>query len=338
MQINTSKSAGCSSRRYQSVFAALFGVAVAAVCSATSPSAQQAGGEKLRVSLSHPPIMPHTNAIIASRKGIFASAGLDVERKVLGSADIIRSALTSGDIDVVGLPTDAVVRARLAGLDWRFLGIADIYDDSTADAAIVVRADSDIKTAKDLEDKTVAIIPGNLSEVTFKAWVREGGADIKKIKMVAIPYAQVLGALQSKQIDATHIVEPFLTSGIEKGITRILVTHLKMVLPRYMISGYIATASWIEKNPEKANRFADAITASNKFVLEHPDEALTMLAAETRMDTDLLKKFFPQHYVIAPTIRAVEIQSVIDFLAKEKIIAQGFSHKEINSPYMPVKD
>ena len=61
-----------------------------------------------------------------SRRRIFASAGLDVERKVLGSADIIRSALTSGDIaNIVGLPTDAVVRARLAGLDWRFLGIAD---------------------------------------------------------------------------------------------------------------------------------------------------------------------------------------------------------------------
>src|SRR5215471_8253665 len=73
--------------------------------------------ETLHLSLSHPPILPHTNALVASRKGIFADAGLDVERKILGSADIIRSALTSGDIDIVGLPTDAVVRARLAGLD-----------------------------------------------------------------------------------------------------------------------------------------------------------------------------------------------------------------------------
>src|SRR5262249_298503 len=163
---------------------------------------------------------------------------------------------------------------------------------STPDAGVVVRADGDIRTAKDLENHTAAIIPGNLSEVTFKAWVRENGGDIKKIKMVAIPYAQVLGALQSKQIDATHIAEPFLTTGIQKGITRLLNTHLAMVRKRYMIAGYIATASWIEKNPEKAKRFAEAITAANKFVIAHPDEVLPILASETRMDVDVLKTFF----------------------------------------------
>ena len=73
-------------------------------------------------------------------------------------------------------------------------------------------------------------------------------------------------------------------------------------------------------------------------MLEQPDQVLPMLAAETRVEIDMLKKFFPVHYVIAPTIKAVEIQSVIDFLAKEGMIPQSFSHTEINSRYMPVKD
>ncbi len=285
--------------------------------------------DKLPLSVSHAPIMPFTNAIVAAQMGFFEKSGLDVKRKVLGSSDVLRAALASGDVEVVSLSTDTLVRAHAQGFDWKLIYQTDIYDSDRADAILIGRSDLTFTSVKDLEGKTIAASPGTISETALRGWVADNGGDNSKVKTVDIPFAQIIGALQSKSIDAAHIIEPFMTIALENGTGKLAFKHLDDVSKRFLISGLVAKQSWIDANPEKLKRFIAAMTAATDYVNANPDQVLPVLQKETKIDPDLLKKIFPIHYVISSKIRAVELQSVIDFLVKQKQIDKSFSYRDM---------
>src|ERR1700761_7123678 len=150
--------------------------AIAAVGIVAASSLARAD-DKLPLSISHAPIMPFTNAIVAGQMGFFDKAGLDVKRKVLGSSDVLRAALASGDVEIVAISTDTLVRAHAQGFDWKLVYQTDIYDSTRADAILIGRPDETFTSAKDLEGKTVAASPGTISETALRGWMIDNGAD-----------------------------------------------------------------------------------------------------------------------------------------------------------------
>jgi NitT/TauT family transport system substrate-binding protein len=314
-------------------------VAVSLIAAAIATGAATArADDKLPLNISHGPIMPFTDVIVASQMGFFDKAGLDVKRKVLGQSDVLRAALASGDIDIVALSTDTLVRAHTQGFDWKLVFQTDIYDSTRPDAILIGRADETFNTVKDLEGKTVAVSSGAISETALLGFMADNGANSSTLKTIDIPFAQIIGALQSKSLDAAHIVEPFMTMAIENGTGKLAFKHLDAVSKRFLISGLVAKQSWIDANPEKLKRFVAAMSASVDYLNKNPDEVLPVLAKETKIDPELLKKIFPIHYVITTQIRPEEIQSVIDFMAREKQIDKSFSYRDIISPTMPIAD
>jgi NitT/TauT family transport system substrate-binding protein len=291
---------------------------------------------KLPLAISSAPIMPYTNGIVAAQHGFFADQGFELSRKVLGNYSVIVSALASGQVEVVTLSIDSLIRAHANGLDWKLLYQTDIYESANADAVLVSRPDIDITSAKDLEGKSVAVATGGISEAALRGWISDNGADPSKVRILDVPFTQIIGSLQSKTLDAGHIVEPFMTTALGNGSAKFVAKHLDSIAKRFMISGFVAKSSWIAENPEKARRFVAAMNASTRFVLDHPQEVLPILAKETRIDQAVLSQFFPQHYVISTTVRPEEIQSVIDFMAKQKQIEKSFDYREIVSEYAPV--
>jgi NitT/TauT family transport system substrate-binding protein len=294
---------------------------------AASPVAR--AEDKLPLSISHGPIMPFANAIVAAQMGFFDKQGLDVKRKVLASSDVMRAALASGDIDIVSLSTDTLVRAHAQGFDWKLVYQTDIYDSDRADAILIGRSDLTFTSVKDLEGKTVAASPGTISESALRGWIADNGGDNSKVKSVDIPFAQIIGALQSKSIDAAHIIEPFMTIALENDTGKLAFKTLDAVSKRFLISGLVAKQSWIDANPEKLKRFIAAMEAATDYLNANPDPVLPVLSKETKIAPDMLKKIFPIHYVISSQLRAGELQSMIDFLAKQKQIDKSFSYKDM---------
>lgn len=321
-------------RYFGAVAVKLLGLAIC-LCSLSAAPAAFAQ-QMLSLTLSHLPILPYTNAIVAAQAGFFARAGLDVKRKVLPSTDMLRAALASGEVDVVAVSTDIVARAHASGFDWQLLYPADIYESSRADAILVGKPDLVFNSAKDLEGKTVAATIGTIAELSVRGWMVDNGGDVSKLKTVDIPYPQTIAAFQSGNIDAAHIIEPFMTMAIEKGVAKLIAKHLDAISTRFLISGYVARKSWIVANPEKARRFVEAMEAATQHVNQNPDSVIPILVKETRIPIDLLRKMFPIHYVITTRIRPEEIQSVFDFLARHKHVARVYNYKEIVADYFPL--
>jgi NitT/TauT family transport system substrate-binding protein len=292
--------------------------------------------DALPLSFSHLPILSYSNAIVAARKDFFKEAGLNVSRKVIGASDVIRSALASGDLDVAAVSADTLIRAHAAGFNWKLLFPGNNYDPSEPDAVIAARSDLHITSPKQLEGRTLAISFGTIAEVGAKVWLRAAGADLSKVKFVEVPFPQQLGAFQSKSIDAAHMVQPYMTIGRQRKLIDFIGNDLDTVGGRFVVAGYVATADWIAKNPEKAKRFVAALEKATTFIKEHPDQALPLIAQEGKLDTAVVAEYFPREYFIWNTVEPEELQRTIDFLAKEKFIDKAFSYKEIVSNYVKI--
>jgi ABC-type nitrate/sulfonate/bicarbonate transport system substrate-binding protein len=132
------------------------------------------------------------------------------------------------------------------------------------------------------------------------------------------------------------MVYPGITVALEKGIGKIVGPDLDSIGGRFLVSNYVAKASWIDANPEKAARFVAAMHKATQFILEKPEEALPIIAKETRLDPALAGKFFPERYVAATSVPASEIQNVIDFLVREKFLEKAFPYQEVVSKYLPL--
>lgn len=288
------------------------------------------------LTLSYPPVMPFSNAIIAGQAGFFKTAGLDVKRKTLPSTDILRAALVSGEVEVVAMSIDTIARGHAAGFDWKILYPADIYDSTRPDTVLMARSDLTVNSAKDLEGRTVAAAAGAISETALRGWMAENGGDPATLKIVDVPFTQIIGALESKSIDAAHIVEPFMTIALDKGIGKTAAKHLDAVSKRFLISAYVAKQSWIDANQDTAKHFVEGMAAATNHILTQPEAVRPILSKETRIPDALLERIFPKHYVISTSIRPEEIQSGIDFLVKHKQIERSFSYKDLVSSYMPI--
>jgi NitT/TauT family transport system substrate-binding protein len=297
----------------------------------------QPSGAPLLIKMGGAPVVPYSNSMIADEAGFFAKQGLTVQRRSIFAADVARTALISGDIEVAAMAIDTLIRGHMAGFDWRLLYQASVYDPAKVDAGIVARSNLAINEPKDLEGKSVALISGSIGEPSFKAWLRSKGGDPAKVRIVEMAFPQMLGALEANSIDAAYVVDPFLATGIESGKVKMVGANLDIVGGRFLVSGYVAKASWIEANPEKAKRFTDAVAAGTQFILARPEEALPIVAKNTRLAPELVSKFFPKRYTAPLSIEAVEIQRPIDFLAREKFIDAAFSYRDIVSSYMPVE-
>ena len=200
----------------------LLAAALAASLAAAALAPQTHASEALPVSLAVAPIIPYANSTIAVAKGYFTDAKITMDRKLIFASDVIRSALASGEVEIAAMSLDTVLRAHVAGFGWKILYPAVIYDPKTPDAYLMARADLDLKSPKDLEGKTIAMSAGSIGELGAKAWMRSQGVDLSKIKVVEIPLPQMVGALESKRVDAGHMVYPGVTVAMEKGIGKIV--------------------------------------------------------------------------------------------------------------------
>jgi NitT/TauT family transport system substrate-binding protein len=290
----------------------------------------------LPLTLSFQPVIPYLASVVAQERGFFKDAGLNVALKVLFRSDLIRSGLESGEIHIGSSSTDSLIRAHVGGFDHKLVYPAVFYDPKSPDAFLVVRADLPVKTARELEGKTIAATFGSIAEAGVKAWLRVNGANVNKIRFVEVRYPDMLGALETKRIDAAHIVDPFFTAAMERGIVRVLGHDLDVIGDRFLVACYIAKESWLQRNPEKAKRFVQAMEKATRFIVDKPDETLPILVKMTRVEPELASKLFPKRYVTHTIVKPEELQSAINFSAREKFIDEPFDFKRIVSSYAPV--
>lgn len=261
-------------------------------CSSSSkPAAGGSAGkglEKTTIKVASLPLVDDAALHIAVKEGYFKAEGLTVQVEPVQQSIQALPALTKGDVDVIaGANYVTFLMANEKGaLKLRVLAEGATLKSNMMDVLALPK--SNIKTAKDLEGKKVAVnILNNIQSLTLNQILKANNVDPTKIKYVAVPFPQMAAALQSGQVDAIHAVEPFISDAQKKTGAKVVVDGGSDPVADMPISGYVSTSDFTIKYPKTAAAFQRAIikaqqlAATDRKVVEQVLPGYTKIDAQT---------------------------------------------------------
>jgi len=213
---------------------------------------------------------------VALEKGFFKKHGVDVTGIVAGAGggSSVRNAMatTLGYGDVTAAP---VIAAAAQGQDIKIIGITSR---SLADLVVIVMPNSPLKSAKDMKGKKFGISnPKSLGEMMGVLVMEQAGLKKGDVEMTALgSLGGALTALENGAVDVTSIpLILFRTRGGESKY-RVLVGPKELPLIPSQLG--MATTEAMKKNPDKLRAIQAARYDGTKFIYEHTDEAIKILA------------------------------------------------------------
>src|SRR5499427_3322575 len=211
-------------------FACKVAVGVACLPLARGLSWAQAKGK-----LGYMKIVDNAAMFVAMEKGFFKTEGLELETVPMAGGAVIVQGVTSGDLQIGWTNVISLYQAHVEGFDFKLIaGGATNVKGKGESHAIQVLKTSPIKSAKDLEGKTVAVNTlNNIVHLMAMAWVDKNGGSSSKVKFVEVPFPQMEPALIAGKIDAISVQEPFAAAAARRPEIRVLSNPWGDVLPKF---------------------------------------------------------------------------------------------------------
>jgi NitT/TauT family transport system substrate-binding protein len=251
-----------------------------------------------------------------------------------GGAVIVQG-VTSGDLQIGWTNVISLYQAHVERFDFKFIAGGAINVKGTNDThALLVAKESPIRSAKDLEGKTVAVNTlNNIVHLMAMAWLDKNGADSAKVKFVEIPFPQMEAALVAGKIDAASAQEPFPSAALAKGAARVIANPWSDVLGKFLIASWFASEKWLQKNKKTAQAFITALNRGIDAVRADPKASRDVIAKWTGLKPDLAGKIpLP---VFEKELSEKDLQATIDLTQKYKLIPRAFKARDVISELAP---
>src|SRR5947207_5157374 len=236
--------------------------------------------EKTTIRFGHFPNITHAQGVIAhalSRQGkgwveTYLGPNVEIQWFTYNAGPSAMEAIFAGSLDITYVGPSPALNAYLKsnGEEMRVISGA-----ANAGAALVVKADSPIKTPADFRGKKIATPQlGNTQDISCRAWLKAHGFNVTQTggDVTVIPTANPdqLGLVQSGGVDAVWTVEPWVTR-LERDakarvfledkdtITTWLVSSVKFLRDRRDFAKKIAVANadltnWLQQNEAEAQK------------------------------------------------------------------------------------
>jgi NitT/TauT family transport system substrate-binding protein len=242
------------------------------------PSAAQTA-PKLKVAVV--PSDVAAQAYYAGDLGYFQDAGLSVEIIPMQNGPAIVAAVASGAVDIGYSNLLSIAVAHEKGLSVTILAGANLSDSKAPSVGILaVTKSSPIRTAKDLNGKTIAVDGLNtIAQLGVRNWMDKNGGDSTSAHFVELPFGQMPEALVQGRVDAAsmnQVADPAL--GKPDDPLRLLGNTFDAVAPRFAFGVWFSTKDWAAKNRDLVQRFATAMRRAGAWGNAHHQESAAILA------------------------------------------------------------
>lgn len=230
--------------------ASLLLAAAVALCTAATASASD---KSLRICYVKSPF--NLQHIVMKERGILEKhmekLGVTVKWYDINSGATQAQAMASGDLDVSGVmnSTSALIANGEGNPIKVVAGIS-----RPLEVFGIVAPKGGVKSIADLKGKTVAGPKGTVLHQILMAALKANGLSAKDVKFVQMGIPKSVAAMKNGSVDAALVAANFLINCINEGDT-VLATAKGYAVPKLMM------------------------TASERFVNEHPDRLAAVLAA-----------------------------------------------------------
>ena len=280
-------------------------------------------------------IVDNAAMFMAMEKGFFKAEGLELETVPMAGGALIVQGVTSGDLQIGWTNVISLYQAYVEGFDFKLVagGATNVKAKKESHNIQVTKA-SPIKSAKDLEGKTVAVNTlNNIVHLMAMAWIDKNGGSSVKVKFVELPFPQMEAALSAGKVDAVSVHEPFATAALEKGQTRVLAQPWGDVLPKFLIASWFASEKWLAKNKEVGQAFVRAINRGIDAIQADPEGSRAAMIKWAGLSPDLASKIgLP---VFEKGVSEKDLQATIDLTQKYKLISKSIKAREVISDLVP---
>lgn len=293
---------------------------------ALSGSAFSAEDVKLRYLASQGGLSAHE---LAAELGYFDGTGITLENvgyATGGPASLI--ALASGDVEIGGAATSAVLNSIIGGNDFVAAYPSNGINDEVQSIFYVLE-DSPIRDIKDIAGKTIAVNTlGAHLDYTIREALHSVGLPSDAANQIVVPGPQLEQVLRSGQVDVSafgYWQTTFEGAARQKGGLRAIFDDTD-VLGEIAGGFVVLRRDFIAKHPEAAKVFVEQSERALDYAREHPGETKAILAkalAERGENPDIAQYF--RGYGVRSGGKAVErdLQFWIDVLVREGKLKQG---------------
>jgi ABC-type nitrate/sulfonate/bicarbonate transport system substrate-binding protein len=247
----------------------------------------------------------------AQSAGWFDRAGLTVGQQVLGSGAAIAAAVAGGVVDVGFSNVQTLVAARSKGIPFVILTAGGEYNDALPTTQLLVRSDSALRVAKDLEGRIVVVgALHDLQSLSVLSWMAANGADPAKVNFIESPASAALALLEQKRADAIFVSEPNLHTALASGNARVFANAYSAVAKRLPVSAWFSVQSFASSRPDVAKRFVDVMRRASDEVNAHPGAMDALISGYTKIPLATLHAMAHAHQGSA--IDEPGLQAIID--------------------------
>lgn len=281
---------------------ALCAVLALSACGSGSPSgdadgepadgAEAGNGELTEVELGLIPIVDVAPIYLGQQEGIFEEHGLELTLTLAQGGAAIIPAVSSGDMDFGFSNVTSLLIAADNGLPLQTVaaGPQTTGDSENDFGAVLVKPDSGIESAQDLEGQRVAVNTlNNISDSMISEGVLEAGGEPSNVDFVEVAFPDMLAQLEADNVDAIFAVDPFASMADNEGYDRIFAPYADVV-EELGVGTYFASQQLVDEDPELVESFHTAVRESQAYAAENPEAVRQVLLEYTSIDESMLEE------------------------------------------------
>lgn len=212
----------------------------------------------------------HAYYFVAVDKGYYKDVGLDVS--ILGgkgSVDAIHQ--VAADNAILGFADAGSLILARANDQVPVKLVSIVY--AKPPQAIFCREDMGVKSAKDLEGKSIANPAGGSIPDLFPAFAKAAKIDASKVNWVIASSESLPGLLASGKVPCVGqftVGEPLLKAAVLQKLVRFAYSDPGLT---YYGNGIIATETTVKQKPDLVRRFVAATIKGETYAFAHPEQA-----------------------------------------------------------------
>lgn len=241
---------------------------------------------------------------VAAKNRIFQAEGLNPTITVLSNPALSNTLLLSGQYDVNLSSAQAVVNTAGGGVDVKIIAPGELAATSAADdwTKLWTLKSTGITKISQLAGKKVGFNAlGFYTQFMVNRLVEKAGVSLKDVSMVQVPWSTQIAALQSGQIQAADMSEPWLSQAkAQLGSQMVILAN-----PDFAVAGKktpVPVGVW-EVTGDYARAHADILAKlrkvaarANAYVNAHPAYAKTVIGKMLHLDTSVVQKMITPTY------------------------------------------
>lgn len=270
------------------------------------------------------------NLLVARQQQLFEQQfpGVQVAWKEFPAGPQMLEALAVGAIDFGAVGNTPPVFAQAAGKDLKYIGYEVVPQNAQA---LLIPADSSIRTLADLKGKRIAVQKGSSAHELLAKVLQKAGLSWQDIQLIWLPPADARAAFDKQSIDAWSIWEPYLSAAELDAKAKVLIDGQAFART---YSFYIANPQFIEQHPGATEKILQSLNTADQWVLQHQQQALKIYQQSTGLKQNIAQRVIDKRlkpspiYSLKPEVVQAQ-QEIADLFQQVKLIPKSIQVSQV---------